>query len=191
VRELNKKVLGIVLTLLFVAMLATPLVSAVPWNYPKNNDKFQSFETTLGIDPLPILFADWEFVPSEEKPNKLIISWVENMLSYEIKIGETSYYLDTDFVYSGVAVCTVWDPILDPPSPLPQGRIRHFRVDYMYDFSAVEGGIDGTIEMLALSRLGEMSIRSLRGTGDLQNVQIMATGAPPLGHVGIVLGWPE
>jgi len=37
---------------------------------------------------------------------------------------------------------------------------------------------------------GETSIRSLRGTGGLQNVQIMATAV--LGtHEGIVSGWPE
>jgi hypothetical protein len=44
--------------------------------------------------------------------------------------------------------------------------------------------------MLFVYNNGILSIRSLRGTGDLQNVQILATAV--LGfHSGIVIGWPN
>ena len=64
----------------------------------------------------------------------------------------------------------------------------------MYDFGEDDGDpntIDGTLEMLAITAVeGVMRISSKRGTGDLQNVQIMATGAG-MGHDGIVIGWPD
>ncbi len=73
----------------------------------------------------------------------------------------------------------------------------HMKVDYMYDFSAVPGGIEGTLRMQAIltgdgSPLA-LSINSLAGTGDLQNVMIKATShlGTPIVHDGIVSGWQE
>ena len=64
----------------------------------------------------------------------------------------------------------------------------------MYDFGEDDGDpetIDGTLKMLAqTAKDGVMHIRSLRGTGDLQNVQIQAT-ADEMTHSGVVSGWPE
>jgi hypothetical protein len=73
------------------------------------------------------------------------------------------------------------------------------KVDYIYDFSAVPGGIEGTLRMQSeITGDGSplvFSINSLSGTGDLQNVQIKATSMPQSGtynfaHNGIVIGWP-
>jgi hypothetical protein len=79
-----------------------------------------------------------------------------------------------------------------PPFGLTLGSTsNHFVIKYEYDFSAVEDEIDGKLQMLFVTNNGESSIRSLRGTGDLQNVQIMATSPDLGGHVGVVMGWPE
>ncbi len=56
---------------MILAMLATPIVSAGPWNYPKNNDKFESFATSFAMDPTPIILAPFEYTPSMENPNKV------------------------------------------------------------------------------------------------------------------------
>jgi hypothetical protein len=65
------------------------------------------------------------------------------------------------------------------------------RIECTFDFSAGSSQISGTLIMLSVSNNDETSVRSLQGTGDLKNVQILAT-APGLGTLeGIVLGWPE
>jgi hypothetical protein len=69
----------------------------------------------------------------------------------------------------------------------------------MYDFGDGDGGLDGTLTMLALitgntvflsEEMKPMWITSLQGTGDFKNVNIKATSVAPY-HVGIVSGWPE
>jgi len=185
---MNKKILVIVAALLVLSMTLTPFALAKPWN-PKSNEKFETFETTFVINFGPIIaaIADPEWV----NPNRVITSWVELMDDYSISVDGVSYYLHTDFEYSGVATFTAnGGPFAPGPNGALNGKQNHFRVDYMYDFEIVPGGIQGTIKMLALLTNGPMSIRSLQGTGDLQNVQIQATAG--LGaHTGVVIGWPE
>ena len=125
----------------------------------------------------------------------MIISWVEVATTdYTITIeGIGTYRCGTDFEYSGVAVYTCIDePYTIVPSGLPLGSKQNkFRVDYMYDFGDGDGGIDGTLSMLAVTAQDEvMWITSVGGTGDLQNVQVFATALAP-GHNGVVIGWPE
>lgn len=79
-------------------------------------------------------------------------------------------------------------------------NLNNTRVDYMFDFSAIPGGIEGTLTMRAEFNQGGRSINSLAGTGDLQNVQIKATASNSfnpatfiltISHEGIIHGWPE
>jgi hypothetical protein len=180
-----------------VSIAITPLGLAVPWN-PKNNEKFQTFETVLTIDPTPIMAATPQYVPSEDKPNKIIISWDEAFFDYSITIGgDYAYYLHDDFEYSGVAVYTTigkeYEP--NPLTGFPVGdKETKFRVDYMYDFGPDDGNpdtLDGTLQMLAITATPDtMFIRNLRGTGDLKNVQIIST-AVGYAHSGLVIGWPD
>jgi len=189
---MNKKILVIVTALLVLSMTLTPFVLAKPWTKEKNNEKFQSFFTTHTPNPLPILLAEKSYRPSADNPNIIIVSWEESMIAYEIMIGEESYSLHEDFEYEGNAVWTaIGAPFGTLLGILPLGsKSNHWRIEYTYDFSAVPDGIEGTLEMLMVYNNGETSIRSLRGTGGLQNVQIMATAV--LGtHEGIVSGWPE
>lgn len=210
---MNRKILLIFVAFMVVAVMATSIAAAKPWNYPKNNPKFEQYGTTINFDFTNLVTANYVATAGLEAANKVVVVYEEQAIAgYQIRIGEDGpgqrvYNLGEDFTYSGVATITVWNPILpyefDPANPMMTiflaGSKYHMRVDYMYDFSAVPGGLEGTITMLALvtgdssSPLGDskpMFITSLQGTGDFRNVQIQATGAG-LGHSGVVMGWPE
>ena len=198
---MNKKILVTFASLFVISVLVTPLAIALPWE-PKNNEKFQTFETSFfpNIDNIMNAAANPKYTPSEDKPNKIVYSWAEEpMAAYTIMVGGNTYFLHDDFEYTGFAVLTqIGAPFAD--SPLLPGMLvgdkqSNFRVDYMYDFGPDDGNpetLDGTIQMLAITaKDGVMHIRSVRGTGDLQNVQIQATGSGVYAHLGVVLGWPE
>lgn len=210
---MKRKMLGFV-ALFVVVMLATPLAAAKPWNYPKNNPKFEQYSTTINFTFTNLVAATYAATAGLEEANKVVVVYEEQATAgYQIRIGEAGpgqrvYNLGDDFAYYGASTITVWDPILpyefDPTNPMMtlflMGSKTHWRVDYMYDFSAVPGELEGTITMLALitgdpesifdPEIKPMFITSIEGTGDFSNVQIQATGAG-LGHEGVVLGWPE
>jgi len=192
---MNKKVFALVVVLLALSMLTT-LVQAKPYT-ERNNEKFERFAVS-GLPAYEPWTWDFRYIPSEDNPNVIVASWDEVMTDYVITVGANTYHLDTDFTYTGHAVMTIYDPDPWPPViPIPYAWSEkwHLRVDYMYDFSAGSSGIEGTIEMLAIFNEGGVSINSLRGTGDLKNVQIKATtvtAVPPnIAHEGIVSGWPD
>ena len=137
-------------------------------------------------------------------PDKIVSSWDEIMTSYTIKVGDKEYTLNDDFSYTGHAVYTVWNPTgeIDPILGIPVGETMQLEVYYMYNFSAVEGGIEGVIKMHAIVRFndvsdffvrGNMKIQSLWGTGDLRDVKIWATNGGTGGpsHVGTACNWPD
>jgi hypothetical protein len=190
VKELSKKVLFIAIVILAVIMLSTPLVSAQVWNNNMNNDKFQSYYVIH--ENLPVTDIEVDYKPNEENPNVIVYSWGDNIGSYEIVIGgEKHYFRDVDFAYEQDCVWTaIGAPFINVGGVIMGSKSNIWRIVYKFDFSAVQGGIDGTLEMLFVYNNGKLTIRSLRGTGDLQNVQILATAI--LGeHMGIVSGWPE
>ena len=202
---MNRKILLAVLTLV-VVLLATPFVSAKPWEYPKNNDKFETFyvEGTFSI----LLFdaANREYLPSFDNAKLIVITFEESMLTYEITVDGTPYTLaGGDFTYSGSAKFMYFDPIFSDPDTkqivAAYSKAVCF-VDYMYDFGDDGNGPDGTISMRYVVNNGANNINSLAGTGDFKNVQIKATAwteldfvsIPPkvlIFHEGIVSGWPE
>lgn len=192
VKELNKKFLLTAITVLALIMLVTPLASGQVWDKNMNNDKFKSYSSTHMPNPMPIILAEKEFKPSEEDPNVIVVSWEEAMVSYQITVGEETYSLHTHFEYEGNSKwVAIGAPFTTKLGLLPWGsKSNYWIVEYTLDFSAVPDGIEGTLDMLMIDNNGQTSIRSLRGTGDLQNVHIMATAV--LGeHTGIVTGWPE
>lgn len=202
---MNKKVLVMAVALMAVAMLATPLVGAVPWTYPRNNDKFQTYGVTGTCKFSVWMNGEHEFIPSKDKVNMLIISGDETFITYDITVGSNIYHLGTDFAYTGhfeyiFYDVTAWNPNLPPYTWPSEYRAEHMIVDYVFDFSAFSDGIEGTLRLRAESNQGGLFINSLAGTGDLQNVQIKATILPAtplgkgiyqIGHAGIVSGWPE
>ena len=202
---MNRKIL-LIIAALSAVLLATPLVSAVPWIYPKNNEKFQAYQAVGTFSVLDMVFGDHEYIPSFEKVNKLIISFDEPHLTHEITVGGNTYQLGTDFLMTDCLTNAVfYEPVFDDPAKLlpitPDGyRFEHDLVYWTIDFSAIPGGIEGTLRMQLVATNEENTfINNLAGTGDLQNVQIKATASvsyvPPLTlsalHVGIVSGWPE
>jgi hypothetical protein len=204
------KKISILALILAVSVILTPLAFAKPWDYPKNNTAFEEYGVIYDLNWGAFIGDEYAATAGLEDPNKLVITHDEIMVVHEIRIGEDGpgqrvYYLGEDFTYTGKITFTIFDPILPyafDPSDIygtlfVAGRMHHFRVDYMYDFGDGDGGLDGTLTMLALITgndlmLGErpMWITSLQGTGDFQNVKIKATTGG-IGHTGIVKGWPE
>jgi hypothetical protein len=205
---LKKKIL-IFATLLVLSITLTPFALAKPWNYPKNNPKFEQYGVTYSFDWSNYMTTAYGL----EWSKKVVVTFEEQPTSnYQIRIGEAGpgqrvYNNTIDFMYSGVATLTVWDPVLpyvfDPLDVIGtffvQGSRQHFRVEYMYDFSAVPGGLEGTLILVAITSgnslvLGgdkPMHIFTTMGTGDFKNVNVQATAGPNATHMGIVSGWPE
>ncbi len=202
--RLKIAVLVIAVALLGAAILAIPLVGAIPLK-EKNNDKFQAFHVVATYNwILSVMGSDNEYVPSEEKVNKCIQTVDEEFMTYEITVGTHTYTLGDDFAYSGLFVTTYWDPVFGYPYPVSSypmsERASQSRVDYTYDFSAVLGGLDGVLQLRCVANNGGMVINSLVGTGDFQNVQIKAIATSVydparytvyIFHEGSVSGWPE
>ena len=189
-------------------LLALPILTAVAQATPlteKNNDKFQSFGVTATVNAFTWVSAEHQYIPSMDNVNKLVVNGDETFITYDITIGSNTYKLGEDFTYTGHVEFTYYDVTAWMPLPPPymwpsEYRESHTIVDYMFDFSAIPGGIDGTLQMRAMDTPGDIEvINSLAGTGDLQNVQIKATisGSTHVGtiytitHSGLVSGWPE
>ena len=189
---MNKKSLLVIAALLVVSLSLTPFALAEPWE-TKSNDKFQTFMVEHEINPMSIIMtAEFDCQPSQEDPNIIVMTWVDSQSKYDITVGEQTYSLGIDFNYEGYSKWTaIGSPFTYKMGIFPDGsKSNIWMVEYKYDFSAVPGGIEGTLDLLMLDVNDKVSIRSLSGTGDLQNVQIMATAV--LGtHEGIVIGWPD
>ena len=199
VREVKTKVLVITVALMAAAMLLTPMVALTEARLSRRTQKdCEDFEVNLTtqIDPSNIEVIN--------KGYKIILRWNETMTAYTINIDEKEYTLSEDFTYTGFATFTAWKPTGEshPVFGFPIGEYMEFEVKYMYDFSAVPGGIDGTLRMHAITRMknasdltvgGTMEIRSVYGTGDLRNVKVKATNGGPgnPSHIGTVCGWPD
>jgi hypothetical protein len=199
----SKKTFSLILICLMVSMSAVTLVKADPLG-DKNNDKFQSYVVTAKFSFTQALFsADFNWIPSQTKTNIMVIEYDEQFMQYDITIGTHTYKLGTDFAYTGQAKYVFFEPVFGTTYGLYYPisyRSQYHVIDYMFDFSAFQGGLEGTLNMRAMfSNGGEMDINSLAGTGDLQNVQIKAThagastskGVTIAAHAGYVLGWPE
>jgi hypothetical protein len=203
---MNRKMFVIPLIILMLVLTAAPVMATQPkvWT-EKNNEKFETFTVKVRSSASASVGGDWQYIPSQEDPEKIVVSWNEVITLCEITIdGVHVYNVGTDFTYAGRATVILYDPVINPPTPpvvvyslISNARMVHMKVDYMYDFSAVPGGIEGTLRMQAILT-GDGSplalvINSLSGTGDLQNVMIHATSqsGSPIVHTGIVSGWPE
>ena len=203
---MNRKMIFAPLIILLMLFAVAPALATQPkvWDL-KNNDKFETFTVKIKSSSSASIGGDWQYIPSQEDPEKIVVSWNEVITLLEITIdGVHVYKIGTDFTYTGRATIVLYDPVINPPTPpvvvyslIPNARMVHMKIDYTYDFSAVPEGLEGTLRMQAIltgdgSPLA-LSINSLSGTGDLQNVMIKATSisGSPIIHTGIVSGWPE
>ncbi len=199
---MKRKILMLSVLVLALPVFMIALVQAVPLA-ETNNDKFQAFGVVGTQKFSSILSSPHEYIPSIEKVNKLLITQNDVFLTYDIIVGGNTYSLGEDFTYTGIVYYMIYDPVFSNPVlgmkwPSSESAI-HIYVDYTYDFSAVAGGIEGTLHLHCVRINNAAQINSLAGTGDLQNVQIHATLGPgglaagiiTLEHVGMVSGWPE
>jgi hypothetical protein len=200
---MKKKIL-VVVSILILSFSLTPFAFAKPWD-PKNNEKFVTFyvEGTFSVAVLDA--ADFKYIPSFDNVKKMVQTFEESMMTYEITVDGTTYTLaDGDFTYSGSGKFVYFDPVFVDPAKTIVASYSNgvFFVDYMYDFGDDGVGPDGTISMRYVANKGANNIFSLAGTGDFKNVQIKATSwyfldvttIPPtmnIFHEGLVSGWPE
>ena len=194
------KIITLIFALMLIAMALAPFSVALNWEPKNNTEKFQIFEVLAA--PAKPLNQELEFIPSEEAPNKVVAIYNENMPKYTIIIGDYIYKLGVDFAYTSSVKLTLWEPTMPllPALPLTPSREIAFTIKYLLDFSAFPNGIEGTLEMQLIAKgdtifncqaPGAMTISSLKGTGDLQNVNIKATSNGGFTQIGVVSGWPD
>lgn len=207
---MNRKIVVSAVLLLTLFISTIMLVQAVPLE-EKNNDKFQTYSVASTFNILQQLFAnpttlraEYNYIPSLDDCEKLTISYDEIFRACYITIdGAHTYVMGQDFEYTGHIVWTFFKPEFDTGPYWPSSsRNGNHIVDYTYDFSYYQGGLEGTLNMRAVfNPSGGIAINSLSGTGDFQNVQIkaMKTGGDyadggltwTVYHGGYVFGWPE
>ena len=203
---MNKK--SVLVILLSAAMLISPLAGIALATNPYTDPAAIAWNVDASFSFLDMLRANHTYVPEDKVANpvqKLYISYDEKMLTCDIKVGGVTYSLGKDFTYSGHVDYIYYSPsFANPtlgylyPSVFSSAEAT---VNYMYNFSAVPGGLEGTLKMLATSKDGVSSIVSVGGTGDFKNVQVKATISPQwyeaakmvvnIYHDGAVSGWPN
>jgi pimeloyl-ACP methyl ester carboxylesterase len=157
---------------------------------------------------MDMIKANHTYVPADKVANpvqKLTISYDEKPLTCEIKVGGVTYSLGKDFTYTGHVDYIYYNPSFTSPT-LGYYYPSSFSgtettVNYMYNFSGVPGGLEGSLSMLATMKDAVGSIVSVRGTGDFKNVEVKATVSPQwydaarmvvnIYHDGMVSGWPN
>jgi hypothetical protein len=154
-----------------------------------------------------MLRANHTYVPADKIANpvqKLTISWDIKMITSDIKVGGVTYSLGKDFTYTGRAEFIFYNPSFANPALgylYPSGFSREEgTLNYMYNFSAVPGGLEGTLSMLNVMDEVTGSGVSVGGTGDFKNVEVKATSynwfdaanlVINVYHDGMVSGWPK
>jgi hypothetical protein len=203
---MNKK--SVFVILLSAAMLISPLAGIALATDPYTDPNALAWNVDASFSFLDMLRANHTYVPEDKVANpvqKLYISYDEKLLTCDIKVGGVTYSLDKDFTYKGHVDYIYYSPsFANPtlgylyPSVFSSAEAT---VNYMYNFSAVPGGLEGTLSMLATSKDSVSSIVSVGGTGDFVNVQVKATISPQwyeaakmvvnIYHDGAVSGWPN
>jgi hypothetical protein len=196
VREVKKKVLGIALVLLFVAMLATPIIGTVMAG--KGQEKLD-FLLHMEGTTVPPPEKGWVTKGGIQHTHNLAWEVREN---FYIEIGEAGA-VETipkeELSYSGLLVVTMVNT--------KQGwfltQVRETITIYTDDSQTAERG---TIEILTLGTnpAGNGAVVNGFGTGEFEGVKIMGrttasmmtNPSPPpdnllvLDRLGTVMGWP-
>ena len=199
---MNRKVLMLASLLMILPVITTTFAYATPW-VEKNNEKFQTFYSAGTFNGF-VAFgsADRTYIPSFDKVEKLILTWSGSFTSFEIKVGEKTYTMPTDFDVSGTSEHIYWAPVFragdtTKTQPPAADRASHTRGEYTFDFLPASG-LEGSFSIQTIVNEGSHRTTSLSGTGDFRNVQIQATvsqiQARPFLTIlndGLVIGWPE
>jgi hypothetical protein len=199
---MNKKVLGIAVVLMAVAMLATPLVSAKP-EIEKNNDKFEYFKLEFDGVTGPAEQA-WISGPPTGLPKvvhsrgvpTISISMVELTVGLEtFDMTTTPYSVDLTETFDG-------EIFFDNEGNYVGWHMRVTDVITVYKDGTSIGTIVLKIPAIVVMDGMEASTESGSitgyGTGELKGVHISAvdlgfSGIPPsviFGREGTITGWP-
>ncbi len=191
---MNRKFVVLAVALLAMAMLATPLVSAVPptetWHYVKS----------LNFINDVIINAQREYYPSFEKPNRMVITATENYLSFVITVDGHTYTKGVDFNVVSHVTMTFNNPTFTSPAQYYPATYKTTMttVELSFDFSAYPGGLEGSLQLIEIGNQGLKNTYSVGGTGDFQDVAVKgvwtsAYVAPVLTVTedGTVINWPE
>jgi hypothetical protein len=177
-------------------------------NNPYTDPTALAWNVDASFNFTDMIKANHTYVPTDKVANpvqKLYISYDEKLLTCDIKVGGVTYSLGKDFTYTGHVDYIYYNPsFANPtlgyyyPSVFSSSEAT---VNYMYNFSAIPGGLEGTLSMLATSKDSVSSIVSVGGTGDFINTQVKATISPQwyeaakmvvnIYHDGAVSGWPN
>ena len=205
----NKKVLMLTITLLMIAMMATPLVGTVQARSYRSRRICTSYIAVVAPDlTAAIPFPGYpKYRPSEGNPKIVFNKCTEVMNGYKVNIGGelvpslipdvyvieggTTYVMDIHFTYEG----TWWSVTY-----IDTGY-WYWSVKYTITFLTASG-VDGALEMHAIlwgqGPTGEGTMHG-HGTGDLGGVVVKATldglvldedYGLAITHVGTVCGWP-
>jgi len=202
----NKKILGLFVSLLAVVMLATPLVQAVP-GAPKNNDKFEFFELVCSGTGSGTGDRFW-YTPPNADPldNKTThgrgMGWITGG-TVELTVGEETFTMDTD-PYN-VTWTTAYDMELIRYNNGTIKRVNIRLTDVVTVYDADNESI-GTLVLNLKSTIVPTATPVYSGnvvgygTGDLAGVHISAidlglTALPPPDIIyernGTITGWPD
>jgi hypothetical protein len=203
---MNKKK-AILTLILSAAMLISPLSGLVAATNPYTDPTAISFHATKSFSAANIMQGNHTYTPTDKVANpvqKLVISFDEKLLACDISVNGVTYSLGKDFNYTGYVEYVYYNPsFTNPvfgylyPSAFSSSEAN---VEFMYDFSVVPGGLEGTIKMIARVRDDVTSVSSVEGTGDFRNVSIKATITTSLDSItlltlvhfdGMVSGWPK
>jgi len=194
--------------LLSAAMLISPLAGIVLATNPSTDPTALALSVDSTFSITDVLRGNHTYVPADKAANpvqKLYISYDENFLTCDIKVGGVTYSLGKDFTYTGHADLLYYSPSFANPTlgylfPSVYSGDES-TINYMYNFSAIPGGLEGTLSMLATMKDDVVSIVSVGGTSDFMNVQVKATASPQwvetsklidhISHNGAVSGWPR
>jgi hypothetical protein len=169
--------------------------TAVAWNVDKS------------YSSMDLVKANHTYVPADKAANpvqKLTISLDEKLLTCNINVGGVTYSLGKDFTYTGHMEYIYYNPSFNNPTLgylIPSGFSgSEATVNFMYNFSAVPGGLEGTLSMFATVKNDVSSVASVGGSGDFKNVEVKATISQyndvanlvvNIYFDGMVSGWPK
>jgi hypothetical protein len=202
VREVKKKVLVIAVALMAVAMLATPLVQAVP-GAEKSNEKFEYFELVCSGTGSEVWDRFWYTPPNADAlDNKTTHGrgggWITGPV-VELTVGSDTYTMTTTPV--SVTWTTMYDMELVRNN---DGTIKRVNIRLTDVLTVYENDVEiGTLVLKLKSAIVPTASPVYGGnvvgygTGALKGVHISAidlglVSAPPpiYVRVGTITGWP-
>ena len=114
---MNKKIFFVIL--LSAAMLISPLAGIVLATTPYTDPTALAWSVDGSYSFYDMLRANHTYVPADKVANpvqKLTLSYNENLLTCDIKVGGVTYSLGKDFTYTGHTDYTFYNPSFADPT---------------------------------------------------------------------------